>query len=146
MPEDLPPEFFTQRAGTFVSLKKDGNLRGCIGTIEPYRENIAEEIRGNAISAGTQDPRFNAVTPDELNDLVYSVDVLAPAEPVKTAEELDVKRYGVIVTSGRRRGLLLPNLDGVDTVRQQLDIALQKAGIRPTEDYTMERFEVVRYK
>ena len=95
---------------------------------------------------GTEDPRFPPVTEGELPELVYSVDVLAEPEQIESIDELDVKRYGVIVTSGYRRGLLLPNLDGVDTPEQQVSIALQKAGIRPDESYSMERFEVVRHK
>ncbi len=144
-PEVLPEEM-AKRAGVFVSLKKDGLLRGCIGTISPTKATIADEIIGNAISAGTGDPRFEPVTADELDTLVYSVDVLGAPEPAASMDDLDVKRYGVIVTKGTRRGLLLPNLDGVDTPVQQVDIALQKAGISQNEDYTMERFEVVRHK
>jgi AmmeMemoRadiSam system protein A len=144
--KDLPPEMLSDKAGTFVSIKKDGQLRGCIGTTEPYRKNIAEEIIGNAISAGTRDPRFDAVRAEELPYLTYSVDVLSPAEPVDGPGELDVKRYGVIVASkDGKRGLLLPNLDGVDTVSQQIAIAKQKAGITEGESCTLARFEVVRH-
>jgi AmmeMemoRadiSam system protein A len=146
VPDWVPEEFKTRRAGVFVSLKKCGMLRGCIGTIGPVRTSIAEEIIYNAISSGTQDPRFPEVRPDELDDLVYSVDVLGPPERIESMDELDVKRYGVIVTSGFRRGLLLPDLEGVDTPREQVDIALQKAGIGRSEQYEMERFEVIRYK
>jgi len=146
MPDDLPEEMTARRAGVFVSLKKDGRLRGCIGTISPTTGSIAEEIMNNAISAGTGDPRFEPVKEEELPHLVYSVDVLSEPEPISSMDELDPKRYGVIVSKGYRRGLLLPNLEGVDTVRQQVDIALQKAGIRRDEDYKMERFEVVRHK
>jgi AmmeMemoRadiSam system protein A len=146
MPEGLTDDLTGRRAGVFVSLKKDGRLRGCIGTISPTSENIAAEILTNAISAGTGDPRFDPVEEDELGELVYSVDVLGEAEPISGMDELDPKRYGVIVNKGHRRGLLLPNLDGVDTVKQQVDIALQKAGIRRDENYTLERFEVVRHK
>jgi AmmeMemoRadiSam system protein A len=141
-----PEEMFTQRAGTFVSIKKDGKLRGCIGTTEPYRPNIAEEIIGNAISAGTRDPRFDTITADELPELVYSVDILSPAEAIDSPADLDVRRYGVIVANGHKRGLLLPNLDGVDTIKQQIDIARQKAGLAAGEKYSLMRFEVVRYK
>lgn len=146
MPDDLPEDMTGQRAGVFVSLKKDWRLRGCIGTITPTMDSIAAEILNNAVSAGTGDPRFDPVEEDELGELVYSVDVLGDAEPISSIDELDVKRYGVIVTKGHRRGLLLPNLEGVDTPKQQVDIALQKAGIRRDEAYTMERFEVVRHK
>jgi AmmeMemoRadiSam system protein A len=146
MPDVLPSEMADRRAGVFVSIKKHGRLRGCIGTIMPTRENIAAEIIQNAISAGTGDPRFDPVEEDELDSLVYSVDVLGEAEPINSVDELDVKRYGVIVRAGRRSGLLLPDLEGVDTPLQQVTIALQKAGIRPDEKYSMERFEVIRHK
>lgn len=144
---DLPPdmgELASQRAGVFVSLKKNGRLRGCIGTFQPVYENIAEEIKHNAIAAGLRDPRFSPVTASELPNLVYSVDILTPPEPSRR-EELDPRRYGVIVRSGGRSGLLLPDLEGVDTVDQQLSIALQKAGISPEEKYSIQRFEVKRY-
>jgi AMMECR1 domain-containing protein len=100
----------------------------------------------NAVSSCSQDPRFNPVRPEELEELEYSVDVLMPSEKIQSKEQLDVKKYGVIVTSGFKRGLLLPNLEGVDTVDEQIDIALQKAGIERNEKYNMERFEVVRHK
>lgn len=146
LPDDLPDEMLNRRAGVFVSLKKHGYLRGCIGTIDPVTKSVADEILRNAISAGTEDPRFDPVTEDELSELVYSVDVLSEPEPISSIAELDVKRYGVIVTSGYRRGLLLPNLDSVKTPEQQVEIALEKAGIRKGEPYSMERFEVVRHQ
>ncbi len=146
VPQWVPGEFRTKRAGVFVSLKKEGMLRGCIGTIGPVRVNIAEEIIHNAISAGTQDPRFPAVKEKELKELVYSVDVLGAPEKIDSMDELDVKRYGVIVTSGFRRGLLLPDLEGIDTPQQQVETALQKAGIRRTDAFEMERFEVIRHR
>lgn len=145
LPGDLPEEMTSSRAGVFVSLKKFGQLRGCIGTISPVTGSIAEEILRNAVSAAAEDPRFAPVGKDELDDLVYSVDVLSPAEAIRSAEELDVKRYGVIVSSGRKRGLLLPNLEGVDTVEQQISIARKKAGIYDNEKISLERFEVVRH-
>ena len=151
LPEDLknslPREMLEGRAGVFVSLHKEGRLRGCIGTISAVRRSIAEEIVENAVSASTRDPRFTPVRPDELPLLEISVDVLGDAERIDSKEELDVKRYGVIVTKGRKRGLLLPNLDGVDTVEDQVSIALQKAGLSPHErDYELQRFEVVRHE
>jgi MEMO1 family protein len=145
-PSGLPNEMLKHKSGVFVSIKKCGQLRGCIGTIAPVFDCIANEILHNAISAGTEDPRFPMVTIDELDDLVYSVDVLAPAEAINSINELDVKRYGVIVTRGYKRGLLLPNLEGVDTPEQQVSIALNKAGINESDSYSMERFEVVRHK
>ncbi len=146
LPEGLPEAMLNERAGVFVSIKKDGRLRGCIGTIEPSAASIADEILRNAVSAGTGDPRFDPITQDELPHLVYSVDVLGQAESISSLTDLDVKRYGVIVTKGYKRGLLLPNLDGVNTPEEQVNIALQKGGILKNDDYTMERFEVVRHK
>jgi hypothetical protein len=145
-PKELAPEM-KKRAGTFVSIHKHGMLRGCIGTIEPTQANVAQEVIQNAISAATRDPRFPPITPDELADLDIKVDVLGEPEPVESMEELDPKRYGVIVKSARdwRKGLLLPDLEGVDTVEQQVDIARRKAGIRPNEPIKLYRFEVVRY-
>lgn len=144
--KDLKPELLNSRAGVFVSLKLDGKLRGCIGTIEPTTGCIADEIIQNAISAGTEDPRFYPVAEDELPRLVYSVDVLGKAEPIASVDDLDTKRYGVIVSKGRKRGLLLPDLEGIDNAEEQVSIALKKAGISPNENYSMERFEVIRHK
>jgi len=146
MPDDLSNDMVKRRAGVFVSIKKNNQLRGCIGTIEPVTECIAKEIIRNAINSGTEDPRFPAVEEKELNELVYNVDVLSPAEIIKSPDDLNVQRYGVIVRSGYKRGLLLPNLDGVDTIERQISIALQKAGIKKDEKYTLERFEVVRHQ
>lgn len=146
VPADRVPGEFRKAAGVFVSLKKQGRLRGCIGTIEPQYGSIVEETIHNAISAGHRDPRFYPVREEELEDLEISVDVLYPSEPVTGKEQLDPRRYGVIVKSGRKQGLLLPNIEGVDTVEEQVDIAMQKAGISPGEPLTLERFEVVRYK
>ena len=145
--ESLPMEMMQAEAGVFVSLHKEGRLRGCIGTIAAVRPCIAEEIVENAISASTRDPRFSPVRPDELPFLEISVDVLGEAEKIQSKDELDVKRYGVIVTKGHKRGLLLPNLDGVDNVDDQVSIALQKAGLSPREkNYELQRFEVVRHE
>ena len=143
---NLPAEFLNRQAGVFVSLKKAGQLRGCIGTIAPTTASIAEEVRRNALEAALADPRFLPVTPEEFPELVCSVDVLAPPEAIAGMEELDPVNYGVIVTKGRRRGLLLPNLAGVDTVEEQVRIAKSKAGIGPDEDCSLERFQVVRYE
>ena len=134
-----------ERAGVFVSIKKFGELRGCIGTFEPTRSNVAEEIINNAISSATQDPRFPPVNSAELPDLSYSVDILTKPEPVQDKGQLDPKRYGVIVQSGGRKGLLLPNLEGVDTVERQIEICRLKAGISPGEPIILYRFEVKRY-
>lgn len=141
----LSDELLNNRAGAFVSLKKEGLLRGCIGTIGATCSSLAEEIIANAISAATRDPRFPPVTERELPLLVYSVDVLGAAEKIASKDELDVKRFGIIVTKGTRRGLLLPNLESVNTVEEQIDIACRKAGIDPDENPDLERFEVVRH-
>lgn len=144
-PVNLTPEMEV-KAGVFVSLHKHNALRGCIGTFEPAESNIAEEIVTNAISSATRDPRFLPVRSDELADLEYSVDVLTTPEPVKNEDQLDPKKYGVIVEAGWRRGLLLPDLEGVSRVEEQIDICRQKAGIAPDEDVNLYRFEVKRYK
>lgn len=146
LPENLPEEMLNKKAGVFVSLKKHGSLRGCIGTIAPATGSIAKEIIKNAVSAAVEDPRFPPVIKDELEELVYSVDVLGEPEPIDSMDQLDVVRYGVIVTSGRKRGMLLPNLEGVDTVQKQLEIARKKAGIYNNEEFALERFEVVRHQ
>ncbi|MBQ6131992.1 MAG: AmmeMemoRadiSam system protein A [Selenomonadaceae bacterium] len=145
LPADLPEELINRRAGAFVSLHKDGNLRGCIGTIIATQDNLAEEILQNAISACSKDPRFEPVTIDELDDIEYSVDVLGEPERIFDVKDLNVKRYGVIVENGARRGLLLPDLEGVDTVAEQIAIAKRKAGIRPEEKVALWRFEVIRH-
>lgn len=137
-------ELLSKRSAAFVSIKKRGKLRGCIGTFLPAYQNLAEEIAHNALAAGLQDPRFPPVTGAELAELEYSVDVLARPESCRRTD-LDPRKYGVIVSYKGRRGLLLPDLEGVDTVEEQLRIACQKAGIAPHEAYSIERFEVKRY-
>jgi AmmeMemoRadiSam system protein B/AmmeMemoRadiSam system protein A len=144
-PEELTPEM-RGRTGVFVSIHKFGALRGCIGTIEPNEKNVAEEIIKNAISSATRDPRFPPIAPTELKDLDYSVDVLTTPEPIDRQDQLDPKKYGVIVEAGMRRGLLLPDLEGVDSVDYQIDICRQKADIAPDEPVKLYRFEVKRYK
>ena len=145
VPQGLPEDLTARRAGAFVSIHEHGQLRGCIGTISPARSNLAEEIIFNAISASTRDPRFPPIRKEELPFLEINVDVLGEPEDIESEDDLDVKRYGVIVTNGLRRGLLLPDLDGVDTVRQQIAIAKQKAGIASYEKVSLQRFEVVRH-
>jgi len=145
LPDNLPPELTEKRAGVFVSLKKNGKLRGCIGTFLPTQDNIALEIIENAISAAVHDPRFSPVALDEVEKLTISVDILSAPEEVKDISELDPKKYGIIISHGYKKGLLLPDLEGVDTVEQQIDIARQKAGIYFNEDFKIERFEVKRY-
>jgi hypothetical protein len=144
-PKDLAPEM-KAKAGVFVSVHKLGELRGCIGTFEPQERNVAEEVITNAISSATRDPRFSPVEEDELKDLDYSVDVLTAPEPIEDESQLDPRKYGVIVEAGWRKGLLLPDLEGVDTVDYQIDICRQKGGIGADEPVQLYRFEVKRYK
>lgn len=144
-PGELSSHYFDQ-AGVFVSLKKQGKLRGCIGTFEPVRRNLAAEITANAVSAATRDPRFPPVRADELPELDITVDLLSPLEKVSSESELNPKIYGVFIRSGHRTGLLLPDLDGVDTVEEQIGIVRQKAGISRTEPAELFRFKVSRYR
>ncbi len=144
-PAELTPEM-SAKAGVFVSIKKKNELRGCIGTFEPTTDNIATEVIQNAVSAATRDPRFPPVAPSELDELNYSVDILSTPEKITSREVLDPKRYGVIVKKGNRRGLLLPDLEGVSTVDEQIKIAVLKAGISPDEDIELFRFEVRRHR
>lgn len=145
IPDYVTIEMKKLKRGVFVSIKKEGRLRGCIGTIFPSTDNVASEIIRNAVSAGNHDSRFSAVTKDELIELDFSVDILTESQKVKL-EDMNPQKYGIIVRSGKKTGLLLPNLEGVDTVEQQLNIALQKGNISEDEDYIIERFEVIRYK
>ncbi len=145
LPASLPQEMLSRRAGAFVSIHEHGSLRGCIGTILPTEKCVAEEIIQNAISACSRDPRFHRIREEELPYLDLSVDVLGDIEDISSPDQLDVKRYGIIVNYGRKRGLLLPDLEGVDTVEDQIDIARQKGGIRETDPYTLQRFEVIRH-
>lgn len=140
LPSELPAQ-----AGAFVTLKQDGRLRGCIGTTGPTKESLAEEIMANAVKAATEDPRFDPLEPEELADLTISVDVLGAPEPISGIAELDPQKYGVIVRSGYRTGLLLPALEGVNTAEEQVAIARQKAGISSHEPVKLERFTVTRY-
>ncbi|SEF65190.1 uncharacterized protein, PH0010 family/AmmeMemoRadiSam system protein A/AmmeMemoRadiSam system protein B [Caloramator fervidus] len=145
IPNYVTDEMLNQKRGVFVSIYKHGELRGCIGTIFPTTNSVAEEIIRNAVESGTNDPRFFPVEEDELDELEFSVDVLMPPEPAKI-NDLDPKKYGIIVRKGIRTGVLLPNLDGIDTVEKQLEIALKKANISPEENYSIERFEVIRHR
>lgn len=142
----VPDDFCNEAAGTFVSIKKHGQLRGCIGTTQAVQKNIISEVAANAISAGMRDPRFRPVAEEELFDLTYSVDILGKAEAISSLEELDPAVYGVIVTSDGKRGLLLPDLEGIDDPEEQVSIACRKAGISPDEDFEMERFKVERFR
>ena len=144
--DDIPQEMKAARGGAFVSIHKQGQLRGCIGTIAATQPSLAEEIISNAVSAAVCDPRFDPITPDELEALEINVDVLGEPELIDSPSKLDVKRYGVIVSCGMRRGLLLPDLEGVDSVQQQIAIAMAKGGITQGENITLHRFEVVRHR
>jgi len=130
----------------FVTLHKGNSLRGCIGTLIPYRENLLNEIRGNAISAAFNDPRFEPLKKDELEEIEISVDVLSPLEDVVNENELDPKKYGVLVSDGISQGVLLPDLEGIDSVKQQIDIAMSKAGIRDKKELKIKKFTVKRYR
>jgi len=144
IPDDLP-EKFKRKSGVFVSIKIGTELRGCMGTSEPCTENIGAEIIRNAVCAAARDPRFRPITPDELDKLSFSVDVLSPNEAVDSLDDLDPRVYGVIVESGLSRGLLLPNLEGVTTAATQVAIAKQKAGIAPDAKVDIYRFSVERF-
>ncbi|WP_283170393.1 AmmeMemoRadiSam system protein A [Curtanaerobium respiraculi] len=144
-PNMLPPYLRNERGACFVSLHKDGELRGCIGTLEPTRRSIADEVIQNAISACSRDPRFPPVRPDELPRITCSVDVLGEPEPIEGIDQLDPKKYGVIVSSGWRRGVLLPDLEGVGDAQTQVAIAKRKAGIAPGDHCGLQRFTVVRH-
>ncbi len=143
-PTDNPETSY--KAATFVSLKKSGQLRGCIGTLLPSRDSVEGEVIENSISAATRDPRFPAVTAEELDSLVISVDVLSEPEPVNNSDELDPVKFGIIVRSRGRTGVLLPDLPGIDTVEKQVDIARRKAGIGQDDDVELFRFSVQRYE
>lgn len=148
----LPKEMLEKKAGVFVTIEKQGELRGCIGTYLPTKNNIAEEIIANAISSATRDPRFYPVSKEELNDLKYTVYILGEPEPVKNINELDPKKYGVIVVSKDKKdgisktGLLLPDLEGVDSPEKQIAIACAKAGLNPnTEKFLIFKFSAKKY-
>jgi uncharacterized protein len=144
-PEPLSPEM-NEKAGVFVCIKKNGQLRGCIGTFSPSYACVAIETIKNAISAATKDPRFSPVQEDELEGLEYCVDILSPPEKAKDLKELDPNKYGIILVCGNRKGLLLPDIEGVDTVDEQIRITRLKACILAEEEAEVYRFEVKRYK
>lgn len=144
VPETLSGEL-GQKGGAFVSLKKEGQLRGCIGTLEPVHSSLADEIIHNAVNAATKDPRFSSVSTGELPSIRFSVDVLTPLEEVSDLSRHDCKRHGLVVKCEERQGVLLPDLEGVDTAGEQLRICLKKGRIDPKECFQMYRFEVIRY-
>ena len=145
IPPNLPEEMLTNKAGVFVSLYKFDTLRGCIGTILPTTNTIAEEIINNSLSAALNDYRFPPLTKEELKWLEITVYILKEPEPISSLDMLDVHKYGIIVTHGLKRGVLLPDLDGVDTIKKQIAIAKEKASIKPNEDCKIERFEVIKH-
>ena len=145
--KNLPKDFFTKKSGTFVTIEKEGRLRGCIGTYLPTRENIAEEIISNAIAAATEDYRFGPIQKEELPYLSYTVYILNKPEIVKDIKKLNPKKYGIIVKTFLKSGLLLPDLEGIDTVEQQISIACQKGGINlEREKIIIYRFAVEKFK
>ncbi len=144
--QEAPVELRDRRAGVFVCLKKAGELRGCIGTIQPSTGSIAQEIANNAVSSASADFRFPPVSKEELDSLTYSVDVLGEPEDIPDMSFLEPRTYGVIVSSGRKTGLLLPDLEGVDTAPDQVRIAMMKAGIAPGEPVRLQRFKVTRHE
>ncbi|MDR2489124.1 MAG: AmmeMemoRadiSam system protein A [Desulfovibrio sp.] len=144
----IDPEqaLWQERKACFVSIKdKDGSLRGCIGTILPVHGSLMQEIMANAVSAAVRDPRFSPMQALELANVTISVDVLSLPEAVREGMELNPKIWGVIVMQGRKRGVLLPDLPGVNSVEQQIAIAAQKAGINNLDDIQLQRFTVTRY-
>jgi len=146
--DDLPKEMMTKKAGVFVSIhKKDGSLRGCIGTFLPTQKSIAHEIIKNALSSALDDPRFPPLTIKELPNLEFSVDILSKPKLVPSTYPLNPKKYGLIVSaSGGRRGLLLPNIPGINTAEEQIRICKMKAGIGPGEEISLQTFTVKRHQ
>ena len=144
--EEELPEILRKEAGVFVTLKKDDNLRGCMGTFRPVQKNAAYEIISNAMTAAENDPRFPEVEKEELNEIKISVDILSEPEKVKDKSELDPKKYGILVKGGHQSGLLLPDLEGIDTVEKQINIAKRKAGLREDADIEIYRFTVSRFE
>ena len=146
VPEQGLDDFRNQKAGVFVTLmtSKD-QLRGCIGTIRPVYDNVLLETIQNSVSAAQRDPRFRPVSAEELENLVYSVSVLHDPEPANSLDELNPQKYGVIVAAQGRRGLLLPDLEGIETAQQQVHHAMLKAGLKPGTTIELYRFQVDKY-
>ncbi|MFN2341039.1 MAG: AmmeMemoRadiSam system protein A [Halanaerobium sp.] len=140
------PEILKKEAGVFVTLKKNGKLRGCMGTFKPVQKNAAYEIISNAMTAAENDPRFPELKKEELNQISISVDILSEPEQVRDKSELDPKKYGILVKGGHQTGLLLPDLEGVETADKQLNIAKRKAGLREDAEVEIYRFTVSRFK
>ena len=144
-PDPLPKDL-KQNAGTFVSIKKEGKLRGCIGTMMPKYKNLAEEIIQNAVQAANEDPRFDPINKSELSQLTFSVDVLTPLEKIENLKEHDTKRFGLVIKGKGKQGLLLPDLDIIKSADQQFTVCLKKGGFKENDTYELFRFEVKRFK
>jgi hypothetical protein len=144
--ENELPEILQQKAGVFVTLKKNGKLRGCMGTFRPVQKNAAYEIISNAMTAAENDPRFPEVDKSELDEITISVDILSEPEKVDNKDELNPKKYGILVQGGHQSGLLLPDLEGIDNVEKQIDVARRKAGLNPDDNIDIYRFSVKRFK
>jgi len=144
--EEELPEILKKEAGVFVTLKKNNQLRGCMGTFRPVQKNAAYEIISNAMTAAENDPRFPEVQKEELNEILISVDILSEPEEVRDISELDPKKYGILVKGGHQTGLLLPDLDGIETAEKQLNVAKRKAGLREDTEVEIYRFTVSRFE
>lgn len=146
-PKGLPKEMFTQKAGVFVTIYNGAELRGCIGTYLPAQNDLAHEIIENSVSACSRDYRFAFITPNELPKLRYEVSILSEPKPVEDVRQLDHHRDGIIARCDDGRcGLLLPDLDGIANVQQQIYIACQKGGIDPQlDDPNLFRFTVEKH-
>ncbi len=143
--EDELPEILKEKAGVFVTLKKNNKLRGCMGTFSPVQKNAAYEIVSNAMTAAENDPRFPEVNKEELNDIKISVDILSEPEQVRDQAELNPEKYGILVKGGHQTGLLLPDLEGIETAEEQLNIAKRKAGLKENAEVEIYRFTVSRF-
>lgn len=146
-PPGEPPVDGAPSRALFVTLyAADGGLRGCVGHLAPIEATLHQEVASTAVMAATEDPRFPELEAPELVGLRIEVDVLGPSEAVEGTDSLDPVRFGVVVSSGIRRGVVLPGVSGVDTVAQQLEVAMHRAGIGPLEPLRIERFEVERHR
>jgi len=147
LPSGLSPDLLIKKAGVFVTVMKGGELRGCIGTYLPIRENIAEEIIYNAVAAATEDNRFESISEEELPQLSYAVYLLNEPELIKDLKELDPKKYGIVIKTSYKSGLLLPDLEGIDTIEKQIAIACEKGGVDPArEKFVIYRFSAEKYQ
>ena len=139
------PDFLRQSAGTFVSIKKQGSLRGCIGTMTPKYKNLAEEVIQNALRSANEDPRFDPIQKKELPSLTFSVDVLQPLEKIENIKDHNIKQFGLVIRGKGKQGVLLPDLDIIKSAEQQLKVCLKKGGFKSHDTYEIFRFEVKRF-